>query len=332
MSKYVCVRRALSMSVCIIILLSSTIVFPYAAENARMSIADFNRELSTMLNHGTNYNSVIMVESQVGDETVIEETVSTNRLIVSTNSNQYLANNYGAISRIEGYNNWHIFQYRSYNEAELAYNAFSELDEINYVEFDKVITCETETTNTSRKTSPLSWGAEYVRSQEANRLLSSVSLDEVIVGVIDTGIDDKHTFFISDNDDGRILEGNRLNDNIPYKDHGTHVAGIIVDNTLPNVKIKSYNYFYYTDAQYMGTFTSLAAEINNAVNDGVDVINMSLGGFSLLFKSSMIVEEIESATQSGVVVVASAGNEYMGAEWCFPANDVNVITVSASCP
>lgn len=92
--------------------------------------------------------------------------------------------------------------------------------------------------------------------KDYNTYLSTIAetqgLDEVIVAVIDTGLDQTHSVF-----ENRILTEYALDfskgvpsgieDNQWYQDdkgHGTHVAGIIADLTLSNVKILPIKIFY----------------------------------------------------------------------------------------
>lgn len=326
--------KAFAALLCVSLLLSSFSNVAYGAEDEYgISQEAFYDELTIMMNSSDDYDSNIQVESTENGETVIENKISTNRLIVSTNSNRDLSRNYGAVSKIEGYNNWHIFQYRTYEEASLAYEAFSQSDSINFVEFDELIEFDDTDINPSDSGNyePLSWGAEYIQSVTANEavLNSGMELPEVIVAVIDTGVDSTHSFFNSDPNNPRVLNGNRSNDNVAYNEHGTHVAGIVVDNTLPNVKIKSYNFFYYQGKKVGGSYVSLATEILSAVKDGVDVINMSLGGWSFLAKSNTIEDEILNAVNNNIPVVVAAGNEFTDASLVFPANNPNVITVAA---
>lgn len=328
--------RVISVLICLSFLFGSISMVAYGTESEdtyEISLETFYEELDIMLSDGEDYNSEIKIESVENGETVVEDKLSTNRLIVSTDSNSELSKNYGAIAKIEGYNNWHIFQYSSYEDATLAYEAFSQSEGINYVEFDEVIEVadtEVEPANSGKK-EPLSWGAEYVESVTANEAIASsgIVLPEVVVAVIDSGIDSTHTFFYSDESNPRILRGNRNNDNVSYDEHGTHVAGIIVDNTLSNVKIKPYNFFYYQGRKVNGTSITLATEIRSAIDDGVDVINMSLGGWTFLVKSDTIVNEISAAIENNIPIVVAAGNELTSASLVFPANDPNVITVAA---
>lgn len=99
--------------------------------------------------------------------------------------------------------------------------------------------------------------------------------------------------------------------------HGTHVAGIIaarggngigVSGIAPQaIKILPINVFFDIGNDEVGATTETVIKgINWAVEQGVDVINMSLGGPGA---DPLLLAAIEDAVQSGVVVVAAAGND-----------------------
>jgi subtilisin family serine protease len=74
--------------------------------------------------------------------------------------------------------------------------------------------------------------------------------------------------------------------------------------------------------------TAVAAAIFDAVEDGVDVINLSL----VLGYSPLVEEAIGAAVDAGIVVVAAAGNYGIGSgkkEVLFPANVDGVISVGS---
>ncbi|MEG3972442.1 S8 family serine peptidase [Microcoleus sp. T2B6] len=102
--------------------------------------------------------------------------------------------------------------------------------------------------------------------------------------------------------------------------HGTHVAGIIgaqrngIDITSLNNTLEMNGVAY--EAQIMpirvGSFgdvsvSTLVDGIRYAVNNGADVINMSLGG--LEFLNNEVRKALEDAKGGGVFVVMSAGND-----------------------
>jgi len=115
--------------------------------------------------------------------------------------------------------------------------------------------------------------------------------------------------------------------------HGTHVAGTIAQATnngkgvagvAPNVTIMPYKAL----SKYgFGSSDWIAAAIDHAVDNGADVINMSLGGPH----SGVLHNAAEKAADAGVVVVIAAGNSGKKGVGC-PAHADNVIGVSAVGP
>ncbi len=131
----------------------------------------------------------------------------------------------------------------------------------------------------------------------------------VVVAVIDTGVSP-----LPDLPQDRLLPGRSfvLGSRSSRDDHGhgTHVAGTIGQAThngvgtagiAPNVTILPLKVL---GASGGGLSTWIAAAIDEAVDQGADVINMSLGGGH----SAIIVNAVEKARKAGVVVVAAAGN------------------------
>ena len=115
--------------------------------------------------------------------------------------------------------------------------------------------------------------------------------------------------------------------------HGTHVAGTIAQATnngkgvagvAPNVTIMPYKAL----SKYgFGSSDWIAAAIDHAVDNGADVINMSLGGPH----SGVLHNAAEKAADAGVIVVVAAGNTGKEGVGC-PAHVENVIGVSAVGP
>lgn len=154
----------------------------------------------------------------------------------------------------------------------------------------------------------------------------------ILVAVIDTGV-----ATVSDLRKSNIREGVSFVSNEPsWQDengHGTHVAGTIAQATnngigtagiAPEVDI--------LPLKALGKYGSgqsewIASAIDEAVDQGADVINLSLGGSH----SKVIEVAVKKALQSGVVIVAAAGNT--GTEGISsPASINGVIAVSATGP
>jgi subtilisin family serine protease len=154
---------------------------------------------------------------------------------------------------------------------------------------------------------------------------------DVIVAVLDTGVDRQHADLISNmwvNSD-EILGNRRDDDRNGYVDdvygwdfvhndnnpvdrngHGTHIAGTIaaarnglgVTGIAPDATIMPVQVL---GADGSGSLSDVAAGIRYAVDNGAEVINLSLGSGG---DSRALRAALDYAQQSGVLVVAAAGN------------------------
>ncbi|MEA2451450.1 MAG: thermitase [Actinomycetota bacterium] len=151
------------------------------------------------------------------------------------------------------------------------------------------------------------------------------SKNKVVVGVIDTGVDQSHPDLQK-----RLVDGFDFvaHDTDPYDDngHGTHVSGIIAANVSNRVGIAGLS----RGAQILPLKACTADgacglfEIYGALVDGVrlgaEVINMSLGGAGEC--SSIDQTVYDYVRQLGVLVVVAAGNS---------GQDKNPVITPASC-
>ena len=139
---------------------------------------------------------------------------------------------------------------------------------------------------------------------------------EIVVAVVDTGIDPVHPFLEKNIfvEAGKIDETNFGVDfskdkkmkgaPIDQHGHGTHVSGII-KSILPDVKILALKYFSLT-ASGLDNLNSTVEALRYAVDNNVDVINYSGGGPEAAVEELRILKEAE---RKGILVVAAAGNE-----------------------
>ena len=112
--------------------------------------------------------------------------------------------------------------------------------------------------------------------------------------------------------------------------HGTHVAGIIAARPgagapaglAPGVKLLIYR-VYAKGSRNTGSFT-VSAAIRRAVDDGADLINLSL---VLSGEVTLAEREIKRARAKGVVCIAAAGNTSDSVK--FPARFPSTVAVSA---
>ena len=259
---------------------------------------------------------------------------STGRLIVKS---KYDIDLQGAKDCISGYKDLYILQYNTYIEAQKAYEYYKTLDIIEYVEPD--ITRRMQSDGEigipginpdiieDVKDEAISWVSEQIGFDDIKEELASRIQNEVLIAVLDSGVDTDHEFL-----DGRLIPNNinfsSSGDENSCEDdygHGTHVAGIIVDNTLANVKIKPYKVL---NNYGNGSTSLIAIAVDMAVADGADIINLSLSADG---ENQMLRDSIDEATAQGVNVVVAAGN--YGADLNFrvmsPACVESAITVSA---
>lgn len=330
MKKQMNIKRITSAFLSLVIGLSFFAVPSLATETEQVRSNDVS--LETFLANNYKYETgEISSESENG-----ETTINTNRLIVSTVSDETISDYYGAVDSIEPFDDCYVLQFSSSEDARYAYKMYSNSNAVEYVEYDEVYTIEDiygkETLNSDSfdANDDISWGAYTVESYNAKEKLNTTQIiqEDVVVAVIDTGVEADHPFFVDSTGDSRVLPSDRVMDNAPTENsHGTHVAGIIVDNTNENVKIRSYNYFWYREEENTASTTTLMDEIYSAIDDEVDVINMSLRGPG----SSYNVERaVTAAINKGIVVIAAAGNDADDAINYYPANISEIIAVAST--
>lgn len=129
--------------------------------------------------------------------------------------------------------------------------------------------------------------------------------------------------------------------------HGTHVAGIAAGNhgvpdgdlaltgIAPAAYLGNYKVLTTPTPQFGldGNAAEIAAGIEAAVADGMNVINLSLGEPEIEPSRDIVVHAIEAAAEAGVVTVVSAGNDFL--EYGYgsissPANAPEALAVAAA--
>jgi subtilisin family serine protease len=134
-------------------------------------------------------------------------------------------------------------------------------------------------------------------------------------------------------------------------DHATHVAGIAagdsnttatlsgtryrVSGVAPMAQIGNYKVLTIPTADFGldGNSPEIAAGIEAAVKDGMNVINLSLGEPEIQPQRDIVVKAIDDAAAAGVVPVIAAGNEFDDAgrgSVGSPGSAPSAITVAAS--
>jgi hypothetical protein len=118
-------------------------------------------------------------------------------------------------------------------------------------------------------------------------------------------------------------------------DHGTPAAGTLISGVAPNAYLGNYKALTIPTPGFGldGNSAELAAAVEAAVADGMNVINMSLGEPEVEPSRDLLVQAIEGAAAAGVVPVIAAGNDF--SEFGYgsvssPGNAPSAITVAAA--
>jgi subtilisin len=160
----------------------------------------------------------------------------------------------------------------------------------------------------------------------------------VRVGVIDTGIDKDHPSLTNVVGGMNLALEDGVEDPTDWgpsraePNHGTHVAGIIggkpdaannVRGVAPGIEMLSYRVVGHDKAIALNF--DIAEAINRAVDDGCDIINLSMGGEN--DTDTFVRESIDRAADAGVLVVCAAGNSPSGI--VYPAKHTRSVSVNA---
>jgi len=249
-------------------------------------------------------------ESEEGKS--VEESVAS-RIIVKASKKP---DTFGSAECIRGTNGKYIFQYADDSQMDEALEYYNSLSFVKWAEADNMV-----------KGYSVPYGEAMLGTNRANNYIAqnNISTTDITVAVIDTGIYFNHELFQNERmiDSGVNLsdsgtEDSALGDNY----HGSCVAEIVLNNTSENVYIAGYKVM---NSSGSGTNLAVATGIEKAVEDGVDVINLSLGGA----ENEIISEAVQYAISEGITVVCAAGNSKLDTVHYTPANMNEPIVVGA---
>lgn len=142
--------------------------------------------------------------------------------------------------------------------------------------------------------------------------LEGIDGDGIKIAVIDTGVDFNHPDLFGWGPDGKVIGGyNFIQEGTPPLDtngHGTQVAGVIAaDGQLIGVAPKA-KILAYKVSENGETVSSdlIIKAIDKAIEDGADIINISLG----VNKTNASIEHaVNRALAKEIFVVTAAGND-----------------------
>lgn len=183
------------------------------------------------------------------------------------------------------------------------------------------------------------WHHEYVGSPVAWQ--SGYTGSGVKVAVIDTGILNAHEEFsgrlvLHQNATGGSATADTDTSTAANSGHGTHVSGIIAankNNGKGGVGVAPDASLYVYDAQaydsevgtYVITSAAIMRGVNQAAQNKIDIVNMSLGGPTYNADEEKVMK---SAYEAGVTIFASAGNDSTTGT-TYPAQYDGVYSVAA---
>ena len=191
-----------------------------------------------------------------------------------------------------------------------------------YPNYIYTVETDTETGEDTEETASVQWHREYLQLDQAWQISTGQGIK---VAVIDSGIDTDHPALTGNTllaetviPDSAYNNGTFL---LAYKGpgdvlgHGTHVAGIIAANTedktvmgvAPDCKIISVKALEKNGSTGYGYTSWIANAILKAVEQGADIINLSVGGSKS--RDGFLTQAIDIAVESGAIVVCAAGNK-----------------------
>jgi subtilisin family serine protease len=118
-------------------------------------------------------------------------------------------------------------------------------------------------------------------------------------------------------------------------DHGTAAGGQQISGVAPNAYLGNYKALTIPTPSFGldGNSAELAAAVEAAVADGMNVINLSLGEPEIEPSRDLLVHALEGAAAAGVVPVVAAGNDFEEFGYgsvSSPANAPSAISVAAA--
>ena len=273
-------------------------------------------------------------EENSGDSTKPAYTLQdfqTARLIVRASGN---FDGFGALENVSGFEDFHVLQYES---PEAAMKAFEKLQTQNAVYSaapDEVVAPlqgeQSEITEINADKYLCEWSHDRTQSDRLLDYIESadVQLEKTVVAVVDDGVHYDHPFL-----EGRIERTNfnssssgNANDEYgsPEDSHGTGVCSVIADNTPDDVLFRCYKVL--DDGGY-APISQMCVGYIQAIEDGADVINISLGYWD---ETGLTQACVKTAYEKNIPIFTAMGNSGEFDQNTVPGNIPECISVSAT--
>ena len=258
------------------------------------------------------------------------------RLVVQTTGGR-LGADYGAKQSVALPNDTYAVQYADKTTTEEAYARFCAREDIVSCVPDQIVSVSAQSGQSS---APTSWGTVFSETDDfAAHLQDAGDRPQIVVAVVDTGVDWTHPFlrdriqpggwdFVDDDDDP--MDGHY---------HGTHCAGIVRDATPENIRILPIRVL---DGESASSMLVGDLGIAYAIEQGADVVSMSFGAavpetlieeelqdLHLQLRTLLFGQTFAALSERETVLVAAAGNSGIEVARCFPAAFDEVISVGS---
>lgn len=319
------------------LLLSLILIFAlftpfYTVLSDKMERKSVERFCTAVTELTRKYDDISYTSYNADGETAMNATA--NRLIVKTDST---IDDTDAIDCVYGLD-YAVLQYA--NQGDMI-NAYEKLKNRGYtVDKDSVIRiCDDKINSNGFQVSGLDRNSGLSQTNYSNYNYAQADCalarfsdceKEIVVGIMDTGIDYNHMEF-----QGRYVHNpanfslsGEANDPMDDQMHGTACASIVTQSTPENVKVKPYK-ILNKNGQGTEINIILACEYILAEKDKPDVMNMSFGEHNRDSGFEIVNGLVERLVESGISVSVAAGNEALPADYMNPAKCESVITVAS---
>ena len=145
----------------------------------------------------------------------------------------------------------------------------------------------------------------------------------VTVAILDTGVNSRHPML-----QGRVIKKIQVapGDIEDGNGHGTHVAGIVC-SVAPGCKIINVKVL---DDSGVGNFSDIMMGIEQAIDAGADIINMSLGGYYGCYEGPICNLISGYVGSQNILFSVAAGNDGPGNSPSYPSLCMGAIAVGAT--